>query len=152
MATTNANPPIFLDTNILIRANIRSAPEHANTLTTLQRLSRAGVELWVSQQVFREYLATVTRQQTFMTPLSPLVAARRIQYFRERFQVAQDNPQVLDFLLKFAAEIPMGGKQIHDANIVATMLAHHITRLLTFNPTDFVRFSRYITVLSILEV
>ena len=34
-----------------------------------------------------------------------------------------------------------GGKQVHDANIVATMLAHGETRLLTFNQADFRRFA-----------
>jgi predicted nucleic acid-binding protein len=29
---------------------------------------------------------------------------------------------------------------VHDANLVATMLAHGITRLLTFNAADFRRF------------
>jgi predicted nucleic acid-binding protein len=36
---------------------------------------------------------------------------------------------------------PSGGRQIHDANIVATMLAHEITRLATFNLADFRRFA-----------
>ena len=34
----------------------------------------------------------------------------------------------------------VGGKQVHDANIVATMLARGVTRLLTFNAADFRRF------------
>ena len=34
----------------------------------------------------------------------------------------------------------MGGKQVHDANIVATMLANGVTPLLTFNAADFRRF------------
>lgn len=38
----------------------------------------------------------------------------------------------------------MGGKQVHDANIVATMLAHGERRLLTFNIRDFRRFSAHI--------
>jgi len=33
------------------------------------------------------------------------------------------------------------GKQIHDTNIVATMLTNGITRLVTFNPDDFKRFT-----------
>ena len=37
-----------------------------------------------------------------------------------------------------------GGKQTHDANIVATMLAHGETRLLTFNAADFRRFDALI--------
>ena len=34
----------------------------------------------------------------------------------------------------------MGGRQIHDANIVAAMLAHGERRLLTFNTADFRRY------------
>ena len=34
-----------------------------------------------------------------------------------------------------------GGRQVHDANIVATMLAHGEGRLLTFNDADFRRFA-----------
>ena len=33
----------------------------------------------------------------------------------------------------------MGGRQIHDANIIATMLAYGELRLLTFNVADFRR-------------
>ena len=39
-----------------------------------------------------------------------------------------------------------GGKQVHDANIVATMIAHGETRLLTFNESDFRRFGSLIEV------
>jgi predicted nucleic acid-binding protein len=37
------------------------------------------------------------------------------------------------------------GKQIHDANVVATMLANDVTRLATFNRADFQRFEDEIT-------
>ena len=33
-----------------------------------------------------------------------------------------------------------GGRQIHDANVVATMQEHRLTRLVTGNPGDFRRF------------
>ena len=44
-------------------------------------------------------------------------------------------------------EIPSGGKQVHDANIVATMLIYGIPQILTHNTADFARFSELITVL-----
>lgn len=34
----------------------------------------------------------------------------------------------------------MKGKQAHDANVVAVMLAHGVTRLLTRNGRDFARY------------
>jgi len=45
------------------------------------------------------------------------------------------------------AAIPCGGKQVHDANIVATMLVHGVPNLLTHNAADFKRFSHLIAVL-----
>ncbi len=38
------------------------------------------------------------------------------------------------------------GKQIHDANIVATMMAHGIRTLLTDNVSDFARWGHVIDV------
>jgi len=40
----------------------------------------------------------------------------------------------------------MGGRQVHDANIVATMQVYGITHLLTHNTDDFARFAHLITV------
>ena len=40
------------------------------------------------------------------------------------------------------------GKQIHDANVVATMPAHGESRLLTFNAADFRRSADYIELVS----
>ena len=47
---------------------------------------------------------------------------------------------VAELLITLCREVLVGGSQIHDANIVATMLAHGERRLLTFNVADFRRF------------
>jgi predicted nucleic acid-binding protein len=49
-------------------------------------------------------------------------------------------------LLSLLATHPVAGRQVHDANIVATMLANGITRLLTFNIADFRRFAGLIAI------
>jgi predicted nucleic acid-binding protein len=41
-----------------------------------------------------------------------------------------------------------GGRQVHDANVVATILAHGELRLLTFNEADFRRFAGLIEVVT----
>ena len=41
---------------------------------------------------------------------------------------------------------PRRQEQVHDANIVATMLAHGERRLLTFNGSDFQRFNDVIEI------
>ena len=55
--------------------------------------------------------------------------------------------KLLDLLLQF----PSGGKQVHDANIVATMLVHGVPKLLTHNTADFARFSSVIEVLPLAQ-
>ena len=52
--------------------------------------------------------------------------------------------RVTQILCELLAEIPTGGKQVHDANIVATMMAYGIPALLTHNAKDFARFHRHI--------
>ena len=46
--------------------------------------------------------------------------------------------------LRISRRIDVGGKQIHDANIVATMRAYGERRLLTFNVADFRRYVDHI--------
>ena len=54
-----------------------------------------------------------------------------------RFEVLEDGPRVAEMLLALCRAVPVGGRQVHDADIVATMLAHGERRLTTFNTVDF---------------
>ena len=56
------------------------------------------------------------------------------------FEILEDGPRVTESLVSLCREVPVGGRQLHDANIVATMLAHGERRLLTFNGADFRRY------------
>ena len=69
-----------------------------------------------------------------------------VRRFERIFSIAEDGPSVLTELLRLLDRVSVGGRQIHDANIVATMLAHGINRLLTDNVSDFSRFSSVIEV------
>ena len=69
----------------------------------------------------------------------------QVRAFQDSFYVLHSSPGVLDHLLQLAERVQVAGKQIHDANIVATMLAYDISDLLTHNTADFVRHSDWIT-------
>ena len=60
------------------------------------------------------------------------------------FILLEDGPDVMAMLVVLCREVPVGGKQIHDANIAATMLAHGERRLLTLNAKDFRRYGKRI--------
>jgi predicted nucleic acid-binding protein len=148
---TGAGDPLFLDTNILVYSSESRAPFHTVAIQTLQEYYRLGTELWVSRQVLRQYVATLTRPQLWGNPepLSRLIA--EVDLYAAQFRVAEDNSDVTDQLLTLLQQFPAGGKQIHDANIVATMQTYGIPRLLTHNGADFARYASIITVIPLVS-
>jgi predicted nucleic acid-binding protein len=100
------------------------------------------------QQVLREYLSVVTRQQIWGKPLTLAQAVADTAAFARQFTVLEDGPLVWDRLVILSRRISFAGRQVHDANIVATMLAHRERRLPTFNGADFRRFARLIEVVA----
>ena len=138
--------PLFIDTNILIYANVANAPQHERTLSAIKAAHQAGRALWISRQVLREFIAARTRPQTFAQPSTPEVIIKRARYLADRFQVADDTAAVTRQLIKLMENFKINGKQIHDANIVAIMLAYDIPCLLTHNVKDFKRFGEVIRI------
>ena len=135
---------MFVDTNVIVHASIREAPDHQIARTLLERAVRDGEPLRISRQVVREYLAVVTRPQTWLVPLPREEALTNASRMLGGFQILEDGPEVTETLFALCREVPVGGRQIHDANIVATMLAHRERRLLTFNTADFRRYTHHI--------
>lgn len=138
MATMDDNA-LFVDTNVLVYANIIETPFHEQALAAINAAYQANRTLWISRQVIREYLVTMTRPQAFEN-LPRATVLEQIGQFTERFEVADDTPAVTERLLQLLADYKLGGKQVHDANIVATMRAYSIPALLTHNIKDFERF------------
>jgi predicted nucleic acid-binding protein len=68
MATINAER-IFLDTNVLVYASVREAPNHAAGRDFVEDCLARGVTLVISRQVLREYLAVLSRPQTYALPV-----------------------------------------------------------------------------------
>jgi predicted nucleic acid-binding protein len=146
MAPT-AVEPVFVDTNNLIYAQQALSPFHTIATAKLHDLVAAGHPLWISRQILREYLAVMSRPGalTAAVPMASLVSD--VQAFQTQFLIAEDGASVTSHLLNLLATIPCAGKQVHNANIVATMLAHGIPRLLTHNVVDFNRFAAHIMII-----
>ena len=140
MAMMDAEP-LFIDTNILIYANVAGAPFHQQALDALTLVQQSERPLWISRQVLREFIAARTRPQTFAKPSTPEVVIERVRYLKEQFQVADDKATVTEQLIRLLGEFKIGSKQVHDANIVATMLA--------YNVKDFKRIENIIRIESI---
>lgn len=144
MATTDDNA-LFVDTNVLVYANVTESPLHEQALGAIQAARKDGQTLWISRQVLREYLVTLTRPQVFAA-LPRKIVLDQVEQFIKQFDVAEDTAAVTEHLIELLADFKLGGKQVHDANIVATMKAYGITALLTHNVKDFERFGEIIKI------
>lgn len=62
------------------------------------------------------------------------------------FNVLLDSPELYFTWRTLVTEYAVMGVQVHDTRLVAAMLVHGVTHILTFNTSDFKRFSELITV------
>jgi len=148
MTTAAAAPePVFVDTNVLVYAAIPAFPLHVVARARLTELDVQGVPLGISRQTVREYLSALSRPSTYTPPIPMTSLLADVSALLARFQVVEDGPAVTSALLTLLATVSCGGKQVYDANIVATMTTRSIRRILTHNVSDFVRFSTWIDVL-----
>jgi len=138
---------VFCDTNIILRAYHDVFPQHPSVKATFDRLLADGSDLWISRQVIREYLVQVTHPRTFTTPLTGEQAVQQVSNILKTCYVADEASTTTDTLLMLLRGYSVSGKQVHDANIVAAMLANGIDTLLTLNTADFKRYEDRITLL-----
>ena len=127
---------MFADTNVLVYARIVEAPFHQAARSMLERVFQDEEPLRISRQIIREYLATVTRSY-WPAPIPIHQALGDVDELLGLVNVLEDGPTVTRNLLQLCRQVPVAGRRIHDANIVATTLAHGERRLLTFNTSDF---------------
>ena len=136
---------IFADTNVWVNAAVPTAPRHAQAVAALGKVAIGT--LWTSRQVVREFLAVMSWPQTFFAGIAPMAdILNRAHTIESQCRVAEDGPDVARQLHSLLAVGDTRGKQIHDANIAATMLAHGIRTLFTDNVADFARWGHLIDV------
>lgn len=82
------------------------------------------------------------------------LAARSCENFSLDYRDRRCSPSRCGLLIRtqqlylLLDKVLCGGKQIHDANIVATMIAFDVPQLVTYNVADFQRFAGLISVVS----
>ncbi|HEY6328840.1 MAG TPA: PIN domain-containing protein [Blastocatellia bacterium] len=149
--TTPAAKPVFVDTNILVYSKLALSPFHSAAVDRLKELDSLQAEVWVSRQVFREYVAVMSRPGVVAGAIPMTSLTADIRSFAARFEVANEDGLTTDRWLTLLDGIPSAGKQVHDANIVATMLTNNVHFILTHNVADFVRFSGLVTIIPLIK-
>ena len=131
----------FVDTNVLLAATDASRREHDRSLALLDRAMAGELSLYASGQVFREYLVVATRPvEANGLGLDSTEALANVEEFSRCVGLLEETAEVSRELRKLLGRHALRGKRLHDANIVATMLAHGVKRLATDNNADFETF------------
>lgn len=66
---------------------------------------------------------------------------RQLRFVERTFPLLLDTPDVYTIWRQLVVAYGVSGVQVHDAHLVAAMLANGITHILTFNAADFTRYT-----------
>jgi predicted nucleic acid-binding protein len=147
MATTDASDPRwFVDANVLVFAANPLSPWHTAAVSRLQAAREEGISLLVNPQVVREFIAAASRPAPNAPPppIDPII--ENVRRILAAYMLLDEHAATIGRLAELLAVVPTHGKQIHDANIVATMLTNGVSTLLTHNTADFARFGAFIRI------
>lgn len=143
---------VLADTNILMRVLNLADPAHAVAQAAVNTLRQQGGVTCIVPQTLYEYWSVSTRPVAQNgRGKSPAEVADDVQFLRSDFKLLLDEPAIFDEWLTLVTTHKVVGKPSHDARLVAAMLVHGVTHILTFNDKDFRRYSQ-ITVLTPADV
>ncbi|WP_322744767.1 PIN domain-containing protein [[Phormidium] sp. LEGE 05292] len=136
-----------MDTNILLRLVQQNNPLHSDALNAVVLLKKKGEVLCIIPQNLIEFWAVATRPiNSNGLGLSTEQVLQETQKLKNIFVLYPDIPAIFSEWERLVIKHQVMGKQVHDARLVAAMLSHKITHLLTFNIDDFKRFSEIIAI------
>ncbi|MBE9227818.1 type II toxin-antitoxin system VapC family toxin [Phormidium sp. LEGE 05292] len=137
----------MVDTNILLRLVQQNNPLHSDALNAVVLLKKKGEVLCIIPQNLIEFWAVATRPiNSNGLGLSTEQVLQETQKLKNIFVLYPDIPAIFSEWERLVIKHQVMGKQVHDARLVAAMLSHKITHLLTFNIDDFKRFSEIIAI------
>lgn len=128
----------LLDTNILLRMSDGNSPVNLLAGRATANLLQQGHSVYITSQNLVEFWAVATRplavnglgwsiEQTYA----------EVEQLLNQFPLLEETQQVFTNWLNYVSTNKVMGKRVHDARLVAVMLAHGVTHLLTFNTDDF---------------
>lgn len=137
----------LVDTNVLLRSAQPHHPMHADAVAATLTLKQNGESLCITPQNLIEFWAVATRPVSANgLELSVADAAKELKRLKKFFVFRRDIPAIYAEWEKLVVQHQVMGKPSHDARLVAAMMAHKLTHILTFNTDDFKRFSGITTV------
>ena len=132
---------LMIDTNILIYATVSKSPFFIPAQKAVTQYVNFGYALWINRQIIREYMVIKSRLMYDEQKYDENMLITEFNYLVNNYKVADEVSATSTTLSSLIKKYKIVGKQIHDANIVATCIVEKISMLLTNNSSHFTRFS-----------
>ena len=132
----------LLDTNILLRTIDLKHPLNEDTTKAIERLRSANHLLYIVPQNLIEAWNVCTRPlDKNGLGMSIDQTDTEIKRLERLFILLPDSPAIYPQWRTLVKQYNVQGVNVHDTRIVAAMLVHRISHILTFNIEDFKRFT-----------
>ena len=132
----------LVDTNVLLRFSRLRNPLYQISRNAVHKLEADGHQLQTTLQNFAEFWNVSTRPtERNGFGRTPVETDELLQDLEKAFSLLSDSADVYREWRRLVAKYKVLGVQVHDARLVASMIAHNVTRILTFNVTDFERYT-----------
>ncbi|MFQ5742985.1 MAG: TA system VapC family ribonuclease toxin [Acidobacteriota bacterium] len=131
-----------VDTNVLVFAEIESAPEHERATGLLRELAEGPTPWAIPWPCIYEFLRVVTHPRVFQPPVPMVHAvadARRILE-SPSLTLLREGARHVETMERVLSDSGVTGNLVHDAHIAALCLESGVSELLT-GDRDFARFA-----------
>jgi len=135
------NGLVFVDTNFWVAKIVKDHVFHERAEAKLNDLVAQEELLCISAQIIRELISVCTLGRNLSRALTRDELQQQTEALIAQTVFLGESEASTRKLIELGSRYQVIGKQIHDANIVATMLTHGVTHLVSFNPDDFKRFT-----------
>jgi predicted nucleic acid-binding protein len=130
---------ILVDTNIPLRLAQSDHPHRQVAFDALQLLTLRDQEQFAiaPQSLYEMYVVCTRPANANGFGMNSQQAGAEIAATRSLFELLPETPQVYPAWEGLIAKYAVQGKRSHDVRLVALMIQHRVSRLLTFNDADF---------------
>lgn len=132
----------LVDTNVLLRFSRHEDPRYQIVQDTVHKLEAEEHQLRTISQNFAEFWNVSTRPtERNGFGRTSFETGQLLQRLERLFRLLPDSPATYPEWKRLVVNYSVLGVQVHDARLVAAMLVHDVTHILTFNTQDFTRYA-----------
>jgi predicted nucleic acid-binding protein len=132
----------LIDTNILVRSLSLSSPSCREARNAVKVLLRKGARVCIVPQNITELWNACTRpMENNGLGKSVETTDRYCRVLESILTLLPETPELYREWRSLVVRHGVAGAKVHDARLVAAMKVHRITKILTYNLQDFIRYS-----------